>query len=568
MDYQVEYEKWLASPAIDEATRKELLAMDEKTKSDAFYKNIEFGTAGMRGLLGAGNNRLNYYTVKKATIGFGLFLMETIPGAKEKGVAISHDNRHFSREFTLFSAKILNEMGIKAYIFDDLRATPELSYAVRYAGCAGGIMITASHNSKEWNGYKVYDETGCQLVPGKIKRLLEILDELPDYLSVEVPTAEFKGETITFDSKIDDDYVEAVKSLQVHPELDKKGFKVVYSPQHGASYENAMRVFTELGYEIIPVKEQCTHDPDFSGTITPNPEADKAWVKVMEYIEREDAQFGVMTDPDGDRCGLAYKTSKGTYAHFTGNQSAALLCDYLCSQKKALGQLPENGVVYDTIVSSSLARDVAASYGLKSESFLTGFKFIGDRIAYYEKLGVGPKFFFGYEESYGCLVGDFVRDKDGIQAILLYTEMALWHYRNGTPLDVAYEELQKKYGYHDAYSVPLAFEGMEGNAKMKALMAKAHGEPLKEIAGIKVAEVQDYLTDIATLADGSTRKIVNLPPSDVVKYVLEDGSTITIRPSGTEPKVKFYMEAVGKTPNGLKEKNEAMYAYLAKYLGI
>lgn len=543
--------RWLASPRVSDEDKATILSMDEESKNDAFFKDVELGTAGMRGKLGPGTNRMNLHTVGRVSVAFAMYVLSTDPNARQKGIVIAHDNRYFSREFAELSAKIFNEMGFKAYLFDALRPTPELSFAVRYLGAQGGVMITASHNPKEYNGYKVYDETGCQLIPSKAEEMLRCASSLPDELSFEVPAFEKKGETIILSSKVDDEYCALVKTCQRNPDLDKKGFKVVYTPQHGASYENAMRVFEDCGYEIIPVESQCNHDPAFGGTKSPNPEVAVAWEKVFETMKENHADLGVMTDPDGDRCGVAYLSSKGTYERFTGNESAALLIDYLLDDMQKKGELPEDAVIYDTIVTSSLGRIVAASYGVKSESFLTGFKFIGDRIAHYEKLGKGPTFVFGYEESYGCLVKPFVRDKDGLQAILLYTEMALYYHRLGIPLDVAFDRLQQKHGYHLALTKDAYFEGMEGASKMKAMMEGLRVSPLTEIAGIKVEKTSDYLAQETIDASGKKETILGLPKSDVMKYFLEDGSTVCVRPSGTEPKVKFYIEAVSKQKEGL-----------------
>jgi phosphoglucomutase len=561
------YERWLASDQVSPEDKEVLKKMSKEEKDDAFYTDIEFGTAGMRGVLGPGTNRMNEFTVKKVTVAFGQYLLEKFPDAKERGVVISHDNRHFSREFTLECARLLNEEGLKAFVFDSLRPTPELSYAVRYLHAVGGIMITASHNPKQYNGYKVYDENGCQLVPEKIARFLQLIALLPDELNVVTPKAAQKGELVQLDNEIDDAYVKDVESVQINPSLDKKGFKIVYSPQHGTSYENAMRVFKDCGYEIIPVMSQCTHDPNFGGTLSPNPETAEAFIEPLKLAEQYHANLVVMTDPDGDRCGLAYLSSKGTYERFTGNQSAALLMDYIFQERKRKGTLSSDGVMYDTIVTSDLGRKIAKSYGLHVESFLTGFKYIGDRIAHYEELGHGPHFEFGYEESYGCLIQPFVRDKDGIQAILLYCEMALWYFRKGIPLDVAYEALEKKFGYHDAYTDSVSFGGSEGNAEMKKIMAELHSNPPKEIKKIKVLEVQDYETGVITEADGTTMK-TTLPQSEVVKLLLADGSWIAIRPSGTEPKCKFYVEAVAPIEKGLHDKSVALSKALRKSLGV
>ena len=568
MDIEANFQRWLASPRVSEKDKRRLLTMDQTLKNDSFFKNCEFGTGGMRGKLGPGTNRINIHTVGRVTVGFGQYLESVNPNAHEMGVAIAHDNRHCADEFTNECARILNLMGFKVYIFDALRPTPELSYAVRRQGAVGGIIITASHNPKDYNGYKVYDETGCQLVPELAEKMLTFINALPDELSFEIPVAEKKGETIVLGKEVDDDYIALVKGVQVNPDLDKKDFPIIYTPQHGASYESAIRVFSELGYEIIPVKEQCVHDPDFGATKSPNPEVAAAWELALDYAKRYHAPLALMTDPDGDRCGLAFLSSKGTYERLTGNQSAALLLDYLLSEKKKKGVLPEKGVIYDTIVSSSLGKEVAASYGVATESFLTGFKFIGSRIHYYETQKDGPTFLFGYEESYGCLVGDFARDKDGVQAILLYAEMALYHHRHGRTLDVAYEELQKRLGYHFTDLKDIYFEGMEGNATMKRIMAGLHEKGLTEIGGKKVEAVSDYLNQETTYADGRKEKIVGLPKSDVFKYFLEDKSTVCIRPSGTEPKVKFYLEVVSSDGKGMKERSDALYADLLKQLGI
>ncbi|MBO5528697.1 MAG: phospho-sugar mutase [Bacilli bacterium] len=570
MDVQANYERWLNSPRVSEEDKNTLRGMTQEQINDAFFKNAEFGTGGLRGVLGPGTNRVNVHTVGRISVGFAKYLLDKFgKKANQMGIAISHDNRYFSREFTLLAADIFNKMGIKVYIFDDLRSTPELSFAVRDNGCCGGIMITASHNPKNYNGYKVYDEKGCQLVPDLVEKMLKFIDALPDELSYEVPQAKEKGELVTLGEETDNRYYARVKEVQVHPELDKKDFRVVYSPQHGASYEGAMSVFSSLGYEIIPVKEQCVHDPNFGATLSPNPEVATAWDLPLAYARKYNAQLVVMTDPDGDRCGLAYRGKDRRYHRLTGNESAALLIDYILSEKKKAGVLPANPVMYDTIVSSSLGRKVAQSYGVSVESFLTGFKFIGSRIGYYEDQGKGPKFVFGYEESYGCLASDFVRDKDGIQAILLYTEMALFHYRQGRDLGEAYEELQQRFGYHLAIMKDMYFEGMEGNATMQRIMKSLHERPCPVIAGTPVAYVEDYLSDRRIFADKGKKeeKIVGLPASDVLKFFLNDGSTLCIRPSGTEPKVKFYIEVVGEK-KGLAEKAEALYEGFLKDAGI
>ena len=538
------YLRWLNSAKVSEQDKEILRKMDQKEIDDAFFKDVEFGTAGMRGVLGPGTNRMNNFTVKKATVAFAKYLLELFPKAKEEGVVISHDNRHMSREFTLLSAETLNDFGIKTYIFDALRPTPELSFAVRYLKACAGIMITASHNPKQYNGYKVYDETGCQLVPDKIKRLLELIDALPNELEVEYEVAKERGENILLDNKVDDEYVRLVESIAINRDLDKSNFKIVFTPNHGTSYVNSMRIFKDLGYKIYPVMSQVEPDPDFSGTLSPNPEDPRAYIEPIKLAKEIDADLIVMTDPDGDRVGLGYKAKDGSYQTLTGNQSAALLMDYIFWQKKEKGTLSDNGVMYYTIVTSSLGGDVARHYGVKVEEFLTGFKFIGNRIDYYEKKGNGPKFEFGYEESYGCLIAPFARDKDGCQAILMYCEMALFYFLKGMRLDEAWDDLSKRFGYHQDITYSMEFFGSEGQAKMNNLMNTLHNDPFISINGLKVVKVDDIEKGERITKEG--KEPLNLPKSNVVKLYLEDGSIVTVRPSGTEPKVKFYVGTVLK----------------------
>ena len=566
MSTKENYLRWLNSNRVSEQDKEILRNMNQEQIDDAFFKDVEFGTAGMRGVLGPGTNRMNNFTVRKATVAFAKYLLELFPKAKEEGVVISHDNRHMSREFTLLSAETLNDFGIKTYIFDSLRPTPELSFAVRYLKACAGIMITASHNPKQYNGYKVYDETGCQLVPDKIKRLLELIAELPNELDVEYQKADKRGENILLDNKVDDEYVRLVESIAINRDLDKSNFKVVFTPNHGTSYVNSMRIFKDLGYRIFPVMSQVEPDPDFSGTLSPNPEDPRAYIEPIKLAKEIDADLIEMTDPDGDRVGLGYKAKDGSYQTLTGNQSAALLMDYIFAQKKAKGTLSDNGVMYYTIVTSSLGRDVAEHYGVKVEEFLTGFKFIGNRIDYYEKLGHGPKFEFGYEESYGCLIAPFARDKDGCQAILMYCEMALYYFLKGMRLDEAWDDLSKRFGYHQDLTYSMEFFGSEGQAKMDNLMNTLHNNPFIEINGLKVVQVDDIEKSVR-LTKQSTSPI-NLPKSNVVKLYLEDGSIVTVRPSGTEPKVKFYIGTKLKVKPTDNSFPEALYKSIKEVLHL
>lgn len=560
------FERWMNSPNVSDEDKNILKSMSDAEIDDAFFQDIAFGTAGMRGILGPGTNRMNLFTVRKATVGFGKYLLKKYTG--KVSCAISHDNRYMSREFTLESARILNEMGIDTYIFDSLRPTPELSFAVRVQKCSGGIMITASHNPKEDNGYKVYDEEGCQLVPSKIKDLIEIIGTLGDELNVKIPTAKIRGKNNVFDKDIDDLYVTLCESVQVNPDLDKKDFKIVYTPNHGTSYVNAMRVFKDCGYDVHPVLSQCNPDPAFSGTKSPNPENAVSYEESIKLAKQIDADLICMTDPDGDRVGLACKNRKGEYVLLTGNESAAILLDYIISERKAKGNLPKDPVVYNTVVSSMLGKEICDNYGVKCESFLTGFKYIGDRIHYYEVNG-GPTFIFGYEESYGCLIKPFVRDKDGIQAILLYCEMALWYKKHGLTLDEAYLKLGEKYGQHKAKLYNIYFKGSEGQSEMKAIMDELEKHPITLLLDNKVKVIENYFKlKRFNLDTKETSTIENLPTGDLIKFIFEDGSNICVRPSGTEPKCKFYIEVIDKNLETAEKRCDAYYKALTSLLKI
>lgn len=560
------YNRWLNSPVLSEEDKKILLNMTEAEKDDAFFKNIQFGTAGMRGILGPGTNRMNVYTIKKACVGFGLYLLKNFKAPQS--CAISHDNRYMSREFTLECADILNKMGIDTYIFDSLRPTPELSYAVRYKKCSGGIMITASHNPKEDNGFKVYDEEGCQLVPSKIKGLIDIISTLDDELTLEIPNGESEGINHILEKEVDETYVELCKSVQINPDLDKKDFKIVYTPNHGTSYVNAMKVFGDCGYDVHPVLSQCNPDPAFSGTLTPNPENAEAYIEPIKLAKSIDADLICMTDPDGDRVGLACKNRKGEYVLLTGNESAAILLDYIISEKLKKGEKLDNSVVYNTVVSSSLGAKICEHYGVRIEAFLTGFKYIGDRIHHYETIG-GPSFLFGYEESYGCLIKDFARDKDGIQAILLYCEMALFYKKQGITLDEAYANLAKTYGYYKSKLYNIYFKGSEGQAEMAKIMTELQEHPFTELDGNKVKVLENYFTlRRQNLDTGKVEEIPNLPLGDLIKFIFEDGSNISVRPSGTEPKCKFYVEMVDKDLESAEARCDKAYDALKNLLNI
>ncbi len=563
---QENYQRWLNSSVVSEEDKAKLKSMSDTEIDDAFFQDIEFGTAGMRGILGPGTNRINFYTIRKACVGFGLYLLKHFKFPQS--CAISHDNRYFSREFTLECAEILNKMGINTYIFDSLRPTPELSYAVRAKKASGGIMITASHNPKEDNGFKVYDEFGCQLVPNKIKDLIDIIATLGDELTLKVPQGEHLGENYVLPKSIDDNYVDLCKSVQINPNLNKKDFKIVYTPNHGTSYVNAMRVFNECGYKVYPVLSQCNPDPAFSGTLSPNPEDPRSYIEPIKLAKEVDADIIVMTDPDGDRVGLACKDGKGGYTLITGNEGAAILLDYVLSERIRKKEMTKDPVVYNTVVSSSLGREICDHYGVRCESFLTGFKYIGDRIRYYEVNG-GPQFIFGYEESYGCLIKPFVRDKDGIQAILLYSEAALWYKQHGLTLFEAYKKLGDLYGQHKSKLYNIYFKGSQGHEEMQKIMKDLEEHPITELCGNKVKVIENYFELIShNLDTNESRKIENLPKGDLIKFIFEDRSSICVRPSGTEPKCKFYIEVVDKDLDVAASRCDKFYEALLERLNI
>lgn len=550
------YNSWLNSPAIKEDEKQILREMSNEQIDDAFFKDIEFGTAGMRGILGPGTNRINVYTIRKACFAFANYLLATFKDARERGIVISHDNRFMSREFTFECADLLNRMGFEAFIFDSLRPTPELSFAIRFKRACGGIMITASHNPKEYNGFKVYDESGCQLVPSKIKNLIDIINNSPREIELKIPEYELPGTFVILDYQVDHEYVRLVRNVQINPNLNKKDFKIVYSPEHGTSFVNAIRVFRKCGYQVFPLLKQCAPDPAFSGTKSPNPEDERAYEDALEYAKQINAQFVCVTDPDGDRLGIAGRRRDGSYRIYTGNESAALLINYMFQEKERLGSLSSDGVMYNTIVTSSLGEKIATSYGVKTQSFLTGFKYIGDRIYYYEQ-NKGPEFEFGYEESYGCLVSPFVRDKDGIQAILIYSEMALYYYLKDITLDEQLDNIQKIFGYHDNVTHSKFFEGSKGQSEMLSILDNIRNNPLDMLCGHKVIKINDYLKQKSY--ENKVEKPIALDKSNVLKFFFDDGSSIAIRPSGTEPKCKFYVEAVSPFKEDVEEYGKSLY---------
>lgn len=528
------YEKWLAYPQMDAALKEELQKMTDAEKSDAFYKNLEFGTAGMRGVLGAGTNRMNVYTIRKANVGYAKYLLAM--GGSERGVAIGYDNRHYSYEFALESARVLASYGIPSYVFTSLRPTPELSYAVRELKCAGGIVVTASHNPKEYNGYKLYDERGCQLVPELMEKVIEQVNAVEDELSIEVNlTAEQEALIHMIDKQVDEPYVEAVKGIQLRPELPKT-IQAVFTPQHGTARVLVERVLSECGYSYTLVKEQAEPDPDFSNTKTPNPEEKDAYNLAIEYAKKLDADIVLATDPDADRVGVVVK-HHGDYVLMSGNQTGSVLLEYVFSTMKEKGTMPPHPVMFNTVVTSDLGAKVGAKYGVECEKTLTGFKFIGNKIYGHETKG-DKQFVFGYEESYGYLLQPFVRDKDAVQACLIISEAANYYKAQGKTLLDVLHGLYEEFGWYEESQVSLTLKGADGAKEIVRITSSLRENTPTEIAGKKVVRFEDYKNLVAR--EAGKEESLDFPSSDVLKFYLEDGSFIAVRPSGTEPKCKFY----------------------------
>lgn len=556
------YNKWVNHPNIDPALKAELLAMDEKQKIDAFYTNIEFGTAGMRGLLGAGTNRINLHTIRKANAGFAEYITANGEAAMKRGVAIGYDNRHMSYEFAMDSAKVLASYNIRSYVFESLRPTPELSFAVRTLDCFGGIMVTASHNPKEYNGYKLYDEKGCQLIPSLAKQVIDRVNAVEDELAITVDLTPEQEKLITVIGKeIDEQYYAKVLGIQLNPEVKKTEVKIIFTPQHGTANIPVKEVFTRAGYQFIAVEEQCTPDPDFSNTPTPNPEEVASYDLALDYAKREDADIVLSCDPDADRMGVAVK-HKGEYVLLTGNQSGSVLIEYILSQLKAKGKMPAHPVMFNTVVTSDLGEKIAAKYGVETEKTLTGFKFIGEKVAKYE-VTHEKEYVFGYEESYGSLISPFVRDKDAPQACLMLAEAACFYKAQGKTLVDVLDGLYDELGTYQESQTSITLAGKEGAERIKEIIATFRNETPKEIGGLKVTASEDYGC-LKRYEAGCEKDLIGFTKSDVLKFYLEDGSWIAVRPSGTEPKCKFYYCVCGTSKENAKEKTDILQAAMKK----
>ena len=562
------YEYWCTSPIFDDATKSELKSLEgnEDESFDRFYRELEFGTGGLRGVIGAGTNRMNFYTVGKATQGLANFINKQ--GAAAKGVAIAFDSRRMSPEFADTAACVLAANGIKAYIFDSLRPTPELSFALRTLGCTAGIVVTASHNPPEYNGYKVYWEDGAQITAPKDAQIIGEVNAIKDYAEIKKMTTEeakAAGLYEVIGKEIDDKYMEALKKLVLHPEAIKQmasSLKIVYTPLHGTGNVPVRRVLKELGFEqVTVVPEQELPDGNFPTVSYPNPEDKKAFALALDLAKKVDADLVLATDPDADRLGVYAKDTKtGEYKVFTGNMSGMLICEYEMSQKKALGILPDNGALVTTIVSSNMAQAVAKEYGMKFIECLTGFKYIGEQIKFFEQTG-SNEYVFGFEESYGCLVGTHARDKDAVVAVMALCEAAAYYKTQGITLWDQMLNIYNKYGYYKEDLFTMTFKGADGAKKMQDMMDAYRKNTPKQVGAYKVLRLRDYKNDVITdLATGETVP-TGLPKSNVLYFELENDAWFCVRPSGTEPKIKFYAGIKGTSlEDSAKKLDELMEA--------
>ncbi len=540
MDYKKEYEKWMTSPKVTDEVKAELTGLDEKEKEDRFYKELEFGTAGMRGIMSAGINRMNIYTVRRATQGLCLEMMDKGEETVKKGVVIAYDSRNNSSLFAMECAKVLCANGIKTYLFESLRPTPELSFALRYLKCARGIVVTASHNPKEYNGYKVYGEDGSQLPPEDADVITGYINNIDLFDGVKITE---NPDYISIGEDVDRAYIDAIKEQSLGIKIPED-FKVVYTPIHGSGNKLVRRVLDEIGVKnVFVVPEQEAPDGDFPTVNSPNPENAEAFTIAIEYAKEQNADIVFGTDPDSDRLGVVVRLDDGSYNVLNGNQIGALLCEFILRTRKAQGTLPKEGAVIKSIVSTEMIRAITKDYGIETIDVLTGFKFIGEKIKEFESEGKFDKYVFGFEESYGYLKGSYCRDKDAVVASMLITELAADLKAHGKTLYDGLIDLYEKYGYYLENVQTKTLAGIEGLAQIKAIMKKFREEGVP----FDVEKALDYSTGI----DG-------LPKSDVLKYFLKDGSLITVRPSGTEPKIKFYFGVCGKTQEEAETKVKNM----------
>lgn len=567
MSWEQVYQQWLNEENIPENLKNELkdLNTDPEKCEDAFYAPLEFGTAGMRGILGAGINRMNIFTVRQATEGLARFMDTQDPETKRRGVAIAYDSRHMSPEFAMEAAKTLAKHDIPSFVFESLRPTPELSFAVRYFKAFAGIMITASHNPAAYNGYKVYGEDGGQMPPADADALTKYVRSIENSLKIDVLSDEevaHSGLINIVGEEVDNAYLKEIKTVTINQELINemgKELKLVYTPLHGTGKMLGEKALKQAGFEkFVLVPEQAVADPDFTTVKSPNPEEHSAFEYAIRLGEKEGADLLIATDPDADRLGAAVRMPNGDYQVLTGNQLGSIMIHYILEAHQQAGTLPQNAAVLKSIVSSELATAIAEKYNTKMFNVLTGFKFIAEKIQQYEE-DHSQTFMFGFEESYGYLMKPFVRDKDAIQALVLLAEVAAFYKKQGKTLYDGLQDIFEEFGYFEEKTISVTMSGIEGSGKIKALMAKCREQAPTEFAGIQVAQTEDFKELTRTFADGQTEQL-QTPPSDVLKYHLEDGSWIAIRPSGTEPKIKFYLATKATSSSEASEKIAAFEA--------
>lgn len=573
MSYKEQYDFWLEDDYFDQATKDELrgIAGDEKEIEDRFYKELEFGTGGLRGVIGAGTNRMNIYTVRKATQGLANYIISQ--GGREKGVAIAYDSRRMSPEFADVAALCLAANGIKAYVFDALRPTPELSFALRTLHCISGIVITASHNPPEYNGYKAYWEDGAQVTAPKDKEIIEEVKKVTDYHQVKTMD---KDEAIAaglyqvIGKEIDDAYMEELKKQIIHPEIIKEvadDIKIVYSPFHGTGNVPVRRILSELGFKhVYVVPEQELPDPDFTTLDYPNPEDPKAFELALKLAKEKNADIVLATDPDADRLGIyALDTRSGEYIPFTGNMSGMLIAEYILRERTATNTMPENPALVTTIVTTNMAAAIAKDYNVKFIEVLTGFKYIGEQIKLFEQTG-SNNYVFGLEESYGCLAGTHARDKDAVVAVMCLCEMAAWCKKNGITVWDQMLKLYEKYGYYKETQYAITLKGIDGSRQIAEMMDKLRNDPPKNFGELEVKEFRDYDRDVTKDLTAGEERPTGLPKSNVLYFDLTNDSWCCARPSGTEPKIKFYMGVKGTSIEDAQDKVEKLTEALKSYL--
>ena len=571
MTYQYNFKKWLDYAELPDYLREDLNSMDEKTKEDAFYTNLEFGTAGMRGLIGAGTNRINIYVVRQATEGLARLIEEKGDEFKKRGVAIAYDSRHFSPEFAFESAAVLAKHGIKSYVFESLRPTPELSFAVRHLGTFAGIMITASHNPAPFNGYKVYGEDGGQMPPHDADALTGYIRAIENPFAIVVADVEAEkasGLIEVIGDAIDAEYLKEVKDVNINQKLiDEYGkdMKIVYTPLHGTGEMLARRALAQAGFDSVKVVEaQAVADSDFSTVKSPNPESQAAFALAEELGRKVGADVLVATDPDADRVGVEVLQKDGSYLNLSGNQIGAIMAKYILEAHKSAGTLPANAALCKSIVSTDLVTKIAESYGATMFNVLTGFKFIAEKIQEFEEKH-NHTYMMGFEESFGYLIKPFVRDKDAIQAVLVVAELAAYYRSRGLTLADGIEEIYKEYGYFAEKTISVTLSGVDGAEQIKAIMAKFRDNGPKDFNATAISVTEDFKAQTSTAADGTVTALTT-PPSDVLKYTLADGSWIAVRPSGTEPKIKFYIAVVGDSNEDAQAKIAAIEAEINDFI--